>query len=411
MFLLTLSVIVGVFAFELILSVLNYKHRHAPIPENVRDVYDKEAYKNWLKYNMEVTRLSILHKIADLILILLVFTLGLFPFLADVSGRMVSHNIIQTIVFLGLYSAISYVFTIGFQVYRTFSIEERYGFNTVTPRMFVIDQIKSIVLGGLIGSGILFILLSLYDKMGRASILYSWAILITFSLIFNVLYTKVFIRLFNTLTPVEDGELHDKINVLAQKTGYAVRQISIMDASKRSTKLNAFFSGFGKFKHIILYDTLIEKCSTGEILSILAHEIGHSKHKDVFKNFIVMIIQSAVFLFILSFFLSSSLFSSAFGFESVHYGFALILFNILMKPVALVLGIPMSAHSRKSEYKADAFAGISTNKEDMISALKVLARENYSNLTPHPLMVWMTYSHPPIGDRVNALSNLTDVYK
>lgn len=406
MFTLTLSIIIGVFLFDLTLSILNYRYRNTPIPALIQDVYDNAAYSDWLKYNMEVTRLSIISKVADLLLILVIFLTGLFPWIANLANQFVENRILQTLLFLGMYSAISYVFSIGFQIYRTFSIEQRYGFNKVTPKVFFTDQIKSMILGAVLGGGILYILLSLYEAMGRSSLIYSWALLISISLILNVLYIKIFVKLFNKLTPIEEGELHDKIVELAQKTGYEVKQISIMDASKRSTKLNAFFSGFGKFKHIILYDTLIEKCSIDQIVSILAHEIGHAKHKDVLKNFLVMIVQSGVFLFILSYFLSSGLFANAFGFSTVHYGFALILFNILMRPVALVLGVPLSAHSRTAEYRADAFAGNVTQPKDMIQALKVLARENYSNLTPHPLLVKMTYSHPPVGDRVKALLEL-----
>ena len=406
MFTLTLSVIIGVFIFDLTLSLLNYRNRNSPIPECVQDVYDETEYSKWLKYNMEITRLSIVSKFIDLALIIIMFSFGLFPLIAQMAFALTEDPILSSIVFLGFFSVISYVFTIGLQVYRTFSIEERFGFNKVTPMVFVTDQLKSIVLGGLIGGGLLFILLSLYQSLGRISIVYSWLIIISFSLVFNLLYTKLFIRLFNKLTPFKEGVLHQRIVELARKTGYEVKQISIMDASKRSTKLNAFFSGFGRFKHIILYDTLIEKCTTDEIISILAHEIGHAEHKDVLKNFLVMILQSAVFLFILSFFLSSDTFAQSFGFETRHYGFALILFNILMKPIALVLGVPMSVHSRKAEYRADAFAGRHTDPKHMTRALKVLAKENFSNLTPHPLMVRMTYSHPPIGDRVKALSKL-----
>ncbi len=300
----------------------------------------------------------------------------------------------------------TYVLSLGFHVYRTFNIEERYGFNKSTPKVFITDQIKSIIMATILGGLILYIVFYLYDLMGVTSIMYSWLILLVFSLLFNLLYTKVFVRMFNKLTPITEGELLDKTTALAQKTGYEVTKISIMDASKRSTKLNAYFSGFGKFKQIVLYDTLVDKCTTDEIIGILAHEIGHSKHKDVFKNFVVMAIQSAALLYVLSFFLSSTEFAAAFGFSTVHFGFAFILFNILTEPIGIVLGIPMSAFSRKAEYKADAFAGKMASVESMSSALKVLARENFSNLTPHPIVVKMTYSHPPISDRISALSDL-----
>lgn len=403
MFKLTILVILTVFIIDLTLSVLNYKHRNAPIPSNVADVYDKEEYSKWLRYTMEITRMSIISKVLGRAVMLALLFFGIFPFFASLVAGVTENVILQSLLFLALYSTVNYVLSIGFQVYRTFNIEERYGFNTSTPRVFITDQIKSIIMATILGGLVLYIILYLYDLMGVNSLFYSWLIIIAISLVFNLLYSKVFVRMFNKLTPLTEGELYDMTKALAEKTGYEVTKISIMDASKRSTKLNAYFSGFGKFKQIILYDTLIEKCTNDEIISILAHEIGHAKHKDVFKNFIIMTVQSGVFLYVLSFFLSSDTFAAAFGFKQAHYGFAFILFNILMEPIGMILGIPMSAYSRKAEFKADAYAGKSADRQAMISALKVLARENYSNLTPHPMVVKMTYSHPPMSERIKAL--------
>jgi STE24 endopeptidase len=389
---------------EITLSLLNYQHRNQPIPENVADVYNEDNYQKWLQYTMETHRLSILTKIMNTAVLILFLILGVFPALAGFADGYTTDPILQTLLFLGFYFTIKFFLAIGFSWYRTFSIEARYGFNRSTVHTFLMDQLKSIFLTLAVGGTILYALLYLYLQMGSGFLFYAWLMVMFLILTVNVLYTKVFIRIFNKLTPLPEGELQNKIAALAKNTGYEIKKISVMNASKRSAKLNAFFSGFGKFKHIVLYDTLLEKCGTDEIVSVLAHEIGHAKHKDVLRNFFISMIQITVYLALLTFFLSSTTLSTAFGFSDVHLGFAIILFGILTEPFGILLGIPLSSLSRKAEYRADGFAAESGYKDAMISALKILARENYSNLTPHPLVIKMTYSHPPVSQRIEALS-------
>ena len=404
MFALTISIILIAFTVDISLTILNYKNRNAPIPQNVSDVYNEEDYSQWLRYSMEITKVGVFQKILGRGLVIIFLALGVFPILAQYASRLTADKILQSLIFLAFYALIEYMVSIGFQIYRTFSIEERYGFNTSTVKTFISDQFKAGIMSALLGGTLLYVILHLYTRLGNKSLIYSWAIIVLVSLAINLLYTRVFVRLFNKLTPLTEGDLYEKTKALAKKTGYEIDKISIMDASKRSTKLNAYFSGFGKFKQIILYDTLVDKCTNDEIISILAHEIGHSENKDVFKNFAVMVLQSACFLYVLSFFLSSDHFAASFGFTGVHFGFAIILFNILMEPIGILMNIPMSFFSRKAEYKADAFAVKATGGASMISALKVLARENYSNLTPHPLVVKMTDSPPPVTKRIEAIN-------
>lgn len=405
MFQLTIIVIIAMFVLDLTLSILNYRHRDQPIPENVADVYDEEDYQKWLNYTREIHKLAILQKVLLTAVLILFLVFGIFPAIAVTANRYTSDPVLQTILFLGFYAMISFFLNIRFTWYRIFSIEERYGFNRSTVYTFLMDQMKSILLTVVAGGGILYALLSLYQRMGNGFILYAWLLIMGLSLTMNLLYTKVFIRIFNRLRPLPDGELKGKIEDLATRTGYGIRGISVMDASRRSARLNAFFSGFGRFKHIVLYDTLLEKCKPDEIVSVLAHEIGHAKHKDVLRNLLISTVQVSVYLALLTFFLSSTELAMAFGFPDVHMGFALILFGILMEPFGVLLGIPLSAISRKAEYRADAYAAEVGYRDAMVSALKVLARENFSNLTPHPLVVKMTYSHPPISERVRALSD------
>lgn len=404
MFLVTLIIVIAVFLLDITLSTLNYKHRIQPIPVNVSDVYNEKEYKTWLDYTMEVFKISIFTKILSTTVLIFFLVFDIFPKLAKVSESITTDPIIQILLFFAFYLAINYILGIGLHLYKTFNIEARYGFNKTTVKTFILDQIKSILLTITLGGGLLYLLIYLYQLFNTTSLIYAWLIIMALMLIINILYSKLFIRLFNKLTPLPEGELHDNSKMVAKSMGYEVKKISVMDASKRSTRLNAFFSGFGKFKSIILYDTLLEKCSTDEIISVLAHEIGHAKHKDTTRNIFIAMVQMAVYLAILSFFLSSTTFATAFGFSEIHLGFALILFGILLEPFGIMINIPLTALSRKAEYKADACAAEAGYKDAMISALKVLAKENFSNLTPHPWVVKLTYSHPPVSQRIDALS-------
>ncbi|HCP14941.1 MAG TPA: peptidase M48 [Peptococcaceae bacterium] len=405
MFQLTITVILVVFILEISLSMLNYRYRNQPIPKNVADVYPEEAYRKWLRYTMENHRLSMAEKILDTAVLLLFLFFGFFPSLAQAMNGITADPILQTLLFLGAYFFLSFFLNFGFSWYRTFSIEERYGFNKSTVTTFLLDKLKSIILTLVLGGGALSMLLSLYQRMGRGFLVYAWPFTMFLVLMINILYTKVFVRIFNTLTPLPEGALKEKIEDLARSTGYEIKKITVMNASKRSGRLNAFFSGFGKFKHIVLYDTLLQKCTNDEIVSVLAHEIGHAKHRDVLRNFFISVVQIGIYLILLTFFFSSAALAEAFGFPGIHYGFSILLFSILMEPFGILLGIPLLAVSRKAEYRADRFAAQAGFQSAMISALKVLARENFSNLTPHPWVVKVTYSHPTVSQRIEALSS------
>lgn len=405
MFTFTIFIILAIFTLDLTLSILNYKNRKQPIPENVSDIYDREEYDKWLSYTMEGFRLDIISKIFNTMILLSFLILGIFNHLADIANQYSDDKIIQTLLFLGLYGAISYILGIGFSIYRTFNIEERYGFNKTTVKIFIMDQLKSMLLTIIIGGGLMYTILYLYNTLGFRAVFYAWALLMTVILFLNILYTKVFIKLFNKLTPLEEGELKEKTYQVAKELGYKIKNISIMDASKRSTRLNAFFSGFGKFKSIVLYDTLVEKCTTDEIIAVLAHEIGHSLHKDTIRNFFISMIQIGFYMLMLGFFLTSQSFSTAFGFDDIHLGFSIILFGIMLEPISILFKIPLSKLSITAEFKADSVAAKAGYKDSMITALKILTKENFSNLTPHPIVVALTYSHPPTSQRIDALEH------
>jgi|LGVF01.2.fsa_nt_gb STE24 endopeptidase len=391
------------FAFNTWLSILNYKNRNAKIPEEVADVYDEEKYQQWLKYNMETFRFSSIVRVVNIIVFLLMLILGVYVFFNDIALNMSNNATIQIIIFMGLYYLVSFVIGIFTSYYRAFTIEEKYGFNKMTKKTFIFDKIKGLALMAVFGGGIVILVFTIYDKAGQLFFLYTWLALVTILLLVNILYTKLILPLFNKLTNLPDGELKDAILALAKKVGYEISQISVMDASKRSSKLNAFFSGFGKFKKIVLFDTLVDKMSTDEVVSVLAHEIGHNKHKHIIFNLIQTSLTLLLYIGAFALILGTDVFSTSFGFDSANFGFSIILFSVLMSPFSILLELVTSYFSRKHEYQADRFAAIHNGKDHIESSLKVLSRENFSNLTPHPLYVKLTYSHPPTVDRIRAI--------
>lgn len=402
----TLVVIIGTFLFNTWLNFLNYSHRNSEIPKEVEDVYEKEEYKRWHSYNMEVFRFSMISKVISLVLILVLLLSKAFLWFDTLSQDITSNTYLQVFLFFMFYYVIEYIIGIFLSHYRSFVIEEKYGFNKTTKKIFITDKIKSLLLTALFGGGILLGLFALFSNVGLMFYVYGWASLVVIILIINIIYVSVIVPLFNKLTPLEDGELKDMIHEFSNKVGYQVSKISIMDASKRSTKLNAFFSGFGKFKQIVLFDTLIEKMSNEEIVAVLAHEIGHNKHKHIVRNLFQTIFMLAVYFGLLMIVLTNIEFSKAFGFTEIHFVFSLILFSFLLSPVDMIFGTVLSTLSRRAEYQADRFASKQYGKAPMISALKVLSKENFSNLTPHPLYVKLTYSHPPTASRIKAINNI-----
>ena len=403
---LIVSLMVGTFGFKLWLSVLNYKNRTAPIPKIVSDVYDKEEYNTWLKYSMETYRFSLIDSVFGMIISLVLLLSGLFVVFKDISEGLTKTTSLQILIFMGIYFFISFFFDIFFSYYSKFSIEERYGFNKSTKKTFIFDKIKGLILTIVFGGGLIYLLYTLYESAGNWFFITAWASLVAIMLFVSMFYVKLIVPIFNKLRPLEEGELKDKINAFGNKVGYEVTKISVIDASKRSTKLNAYFTGLGKMKQVVLYDTLIEKMTPNEIVAVLAHEIGHSKHKHIYSGIIQTSIMISINLGVLVFTLNSPDLSTAFGFENVHFGFGIIIFGVLLSPISIILGAITSGISRKHEYQADKYAVDNGFKKPMMGALKTLSKENFSNLTPHPLYVKLTYSHPPVADRLTAIEKI-----
>jgi STE24 endopeptidase len=399
---LIIVIVIVVVAFEFFTKYLTYSRRNAPLPENVRDVYDENEYKRNQAYKMDNLKFSIVVGIVSLAISLLILLMEVHHRLYEfITGY--TSNLYLTGLFIILVPIIVVTF-IGqlLSIYDTFVIEERYGFNKTTPRIFIMDFFKSLLLSIILVSVLLSLFFLLYNLLGNWVFLAFFFVLILFRL-FMSFVSPLLIRIFYKLTPLEDGELKDKIQKLAEKTGYKFKGIYMVDASKRSTKLNAFASGFGKTKTIGLFDTLVEKMTDDEIIFILGHEIGHAKKGHILKTTPFSLLTFGILLVAAYFLITMPEISQAFGFSEANLAFGIYILFILVSPLMVILQIPGNALSRRFEYEADNFGKECSGKEVAISALKKVYREDLGNLTPHPFVVMVEYSHPPLSQRVEGL--------
>ncbi|MDD3712889.1 MAG: M48 family metallopeptidase [Candidatus Izemoplasmatales bacterium] len=386
---------------ELGLALLNYGYRNADIPIQLEDVYNHDEYLRWKDYYMENFRLNF---IVSLIKFIVVLALLLSSFFIDLNNwaKTISDDAsFQTIIILGAYYLLFFLINLVSSYISIFKIENKYGFNKMTKSLFISDKIKNLILTVVFFGSAIYGLMKLYLTTGKWFFALAWSIISFSVILINLGYTKIIIPIFNRLRPLEESSLKSAINDFARSVGYEVTKISVMDASKRSTKLNAFFSGFGKAKRIVLYDTLIEKLKEEEIIAVLAHEIGHNKYRHIIYNLIMNLGVISIYILGLLLFFNNDVFSRAFGFESVSYGFSVIIYLLSLSPIVMIFGLLTNFISRYFEYQADAFAASNYSDEHMIDALKTLCRENYSNLTPHPLYVKFYYSHPTLLERIN----------
>ncbi len=404
-----IGLILVMFVLDLVVSLLNYQNRSKPIPENVKDIYDEEQYEKWLSYTMDNLKFGLIKKTFNIVLIVLLLIFGFFGVLEGWTNGWFSNSFFQVLAYLGVIMIGMTIIGTPFNYYGTFVIEEKYGFNKTTKKTFFIDIIKNILLMSVLFGSLIALINLIFIKFNDnlwIFILLSWIALTLIIILIFVLNTKVFVKIFNKLTPLPEGELRSRIETLAQKVGFEVKAISVMNASKRSTKLNAFFSGLGKTKEVVLFDTLIEKLSEDEILSVLAHELGHAMHKDIPKMLIERSLVFGIYALVLGLILQTSSLATTFGLSGIHLGFALVLFSILIEPMDVLLGIPLNYLSRKAEYAADHFSTEYVEKKHMINALKILVKENYANLNPHPIFILLHYSHPAVSDRLGAIEKL-----
>jgi len=388
--------------FGFFLKYLTYTKLKSPIPDNVKDVYDEEGYVKNQSYMMANMKFSIISGISGVLIslayLLLNFHSHLFTYISNYTT-----NIYLTAIFIMFIPVlIESVIDQIFEIYDTFVIEERFGFNKTTVKTFILDMLKGLLLAVVIGGGLLMLFLFLYDTLGDTVFLVFFFVLIGFAL-FMAFISPFLIRIFNKLTPLEDGELKQKIEELITEAGYNIKGIYMVDASRRSTKLNAFATGFGKTKTIGLFDTLVEKMTTDEIVAILAHEVAHAKKHHILKSTPLSLMVIGIMCLAAFFIVTQPAVSQAFGFADTNVVFGVFIMAILISPLMMILNIPASAISRKHEYEADAYAKELMGKDSMISALKKLYKEDLGNLTPHPFVVMLQYSHPPLSQRVAAL--------
>ncbi|MFB0937650.1 MAG: M48 family metallopeptidase [Urechidicola sp.] len=388
------------FIIDKIIGNLNAKHFDDVLPIEVADVYEEKEYSKSQSYNKINFKFGTVTSLFSIVLTLLFFFLNGFEFVDLIARSFSSNPIVIALLFFGIIMIASDVLTTPFSYYKTFVIEEKFGFNKVTKKLFWMDKIKgwlmSIVLGGLILSLIIWF----YMKTGKNFWLYAWALVAIFTVFMNMFYSSLIVPLFNKQTPLEDGELKTEIEKFAQKTDFTLDKIFVIDGSKRSTKANAYFAGFGKTKRIVLYDTLINDLTTDEIVAVLAHEVGHYKHKHIIFNLMSSVLLTGFTLFILSLFIDSQLLSSALGVSIPSFHIGMIAFGILYSPISEITSLFMNYASRKFEYQADDYAKKHFGSEPLISSLKKLSKNSLSNLTPHKTYVFMHYSHPTLRERI-----------
>ncbi len=403
-FIIILAIIVLGFFFEQILDFLNASWFNKPIPEELKDVYDFDKYKKQQRYKTENYRFGTISSIFSFVLIVLMLLFDGFAFVDGIAGNISEHYIVKPLLFFAIIFFAMDILSMPFALYNIFVIENKYGFNKITPKIFILDKIKSLFLMGIIGAGIFSIIILFYDLNPDWFWLYAWAIVVAFSIFMNMFYSTLIVPLFNKQTPLEDGELRTAIMEFGKKAGFNISNIFVIDGSKRSTKANAYFSGMGPKKRIVLYDTLIKEMTTDEIVAVLAHEIGHYKHKHIYKSLFTSILETGVTLFIFGLFVGSDPLSQALGVNAASFHIALIAFGIIYSPLSSVIGIVSAYFSRRAEFQADDFAANYGLSEHLITALKKLSSHNMSNLTPHPWVVFTSYSHPPMLQRVQNLT-------
>ena len=399
LFYILIAIIIISFLIDKILDTLNTKH----FDEKLADVYEKEEYKKSQEYKKKNAQFSNITSTFSIILTLVFFFADGFKYVDDFARSYTNHPIIVALFFFGLIMLGSDMLTTPFSYYKTFVIEEKFGFNKSTKKIFWLDKLKGWLMSSVIGGGILSLLIWLYQFSGQNFWIYAWILVAVFSLFMNMFYAKLIVPLFNKQTPLEDGDLKSAIEEYAKKVGFTLNNIFVIDGSKRSTKANAYFSGFGSQKRITLFDTLINDLETDEIVAVLAHEVGHYKRKHIIFNLASSILLTGFTLFILSLFINSSLLSAALGVSIPSFHIGLITFGILYSPISEITGLFMNFMSRKFEYQADDYAKETFAGLPLITSLKKLSKNSLSNLTPHPAYVFMYYSHPTLLQRIKNL--------
>jgi STE24 endopeptidase len=401
-----LVILIGSYALDFVLDLLNVRYLKMDLPAEFEGYYDGEKYQKSQEYLRENTRFGMISDTIMTPIIIIFILVGGFN-AVDRFARSFELGPIPTgLIFAGILILAYHIIHIPFSIYGTFIIEEKYGFNKTTVKTFILDILKTWFLVAIIGSILLSVVLWFFEKAGGGAWLYCWAATVLFQIFLLFIAPVTIMPLFNKYSLLEEGELKRAIEDYARSQDFKMKGIYTMDGSKRSTKSNAFFTGFGKFRRIVLFDTLLAKHSVEELVSVLAHEMGHYKKKHILKSIIISILTAGLMFFILSLFLNNRELFAAFKMDDTSIYASLFFFGFLYTPIEMIISIFGNMLSRRHEYEADGFSVKTYGKpEAMIVALKNLSVENLSNLTPHPLKVFLTYSHPPVLERIKAIRN------
>ena len=398
------AVLVGRYLLDLVADWLNARHVSEKIPAEFEGYYDAEKYRTSQNYLRENTKFGIIADTAQTFAALILVLSGGFNYVDRIARSFGLGSIPAGLIFAGILVLAFQILNLPFSVYGTFVIEERYGFNKTTPRTFALDIVKSLLLTALIGGIVFSVILWFFEKMGSMAWIYCWAAIMVFQVFLIFIAPYVIMPLFNKFVPIKNDELRTAIKNYAKSQKFKMKGVFQMDGSRRSSKTNAFFTGFGRSRRIVLLDTLIDKHSVPELVSIVGHEMGHYKKKHIQLAIVRSALMTGLTLFLLSLFIGNKRLFDAFKMENVSIYASLFFFGFLYTPIAMVISIIENAISRKQEYEADAFA-VNTcgNFEAMILGLKKLSVDNLSNLIPHPLKVFLSYSHPPVLERIRAI--------
>jgi transmembrane metalloprotease, family M48 len=394
------------FVLERVLESLNSKHMSPVLPDSLKGIYDEKEYSRFQSYKRENGRLDSWSSGVGFVVMIVFLVAGGFGWYNSWVVSLTDSVVWQTILFVVGLSVVSSVLDIPFDYYATFRIEEKYGFNKTTRRVYWLDTVKELVLSLVLGGVLLALVVWFYTWAGTYFWLYAWGAVTLFSVFMAMFYSQLIVPLFNKQTPLQEGSLRDKIQAFAGKVGFKLDNIYVIDGSKRSTKANAYFTGLGPKKRVVLYDTLIDELTEEEIVAVLAHEVGHYKKRHTLRSMAVSVIQMGVLFWLFSLCVNNAALSEALGGDRAYFQLGLIAFAILYSPVNLILGIGMNVWSRSNEYEADAFAARYYEGDYLVSGLKKISVKSLSNLTPHPLYEYIYYSHPSLLKRIDAIKRI-----
>ncbi|MDC7993935.1 M48 family metallopeptidase [Altibacter sp. HG106] len=403
LFYILIGIIILNFIWDTALGLLNANHFDDPVPEELQGVFEEGEYQKSQRYKKASFRFGLLSSSFSLVVTLAFFFLEGFAWVDAIARSVTSHPVWVGLLFFGIIMFASDLLSTPFSYYRTFVIEEQFGFNKTTPKLFFIDKLKGWLLLGIVGGGVLAALILFYEWVGASFWWYAWGLITLISLLMNLFYARLIVPLFNKQTPLEEGSLRTQIEAYAQQVGFDLKNIFVIDGSKRSTKANAYFSGFGSQKRITLYDTLINDLEDSEIVAVLAHEVGHYKKRHIITNLIAATLSTGITLWLLSLLIGNPLLSEALSVAEPSFHIGLIAFTVLFTPISEITGLFMNMISRAFEYQADRYAETTFAAAPLINALKKLSKHSLSNLTPHPAYVFFYYSHPTLLQRVQHL--------